>query len=98
RRMESGDPTRRVRAVPGRPGDDRDLRAWVPPPPSLAPQIVVRSARALDRYGPDFCYSHFVAVGNPVVAAALTAGVAGAFWPGAWCRRAGRGWGRPAGG
>jgi saccharopine dehydrogenase (NAD+, L-glutamate forming) len=79
RRTEPGDPTRRVRAVPGRPGYDRDLRAWVLPLPSIDPQIVVCSARALDRYGPDFCYSHFVAVGNPVVAAALTVGVAGAF-------------------
>jgi saccharopine dehydrogenase (NAD+, L-glutamate forming) len=79
RRTEPGDPTRRVRAVPGRPGYDRDLRAWVLPLPSIDPQIVVCSARALDRYGPDFCYSHFVAVGNPVVAAALTVGVAGTF-------------------
>jgi short subunit dehydrogenase-like uncharacterized protein len=68
-----------VRAVPGRPGYDRDLRAWVLPLPSIDPQIVVRSARALDRYGPDFSYSHFVALGNPVAAAALTAGVAGTF-------------------
>jgi short subunit dehydrogenase-like uncharacterized protein len=79
RRTEPRDPTRRVRAVPGRPGYDRDLRAWVLPLPSIDPQIVVRSARALDRYGPDFCYSHFVAVRSPVVAAALTAGVAGTF-------------------
>jgi short subunit dehydrogenase-like uncharacterized protein len=79
RRAEPGDPTRRVRAVPGRPGYDRDLRAWVLPLRSIDPQIVVRSARALDHYGPDFCYSHFVAVGNPVVAAALAAGVAGSF-------------------
>ena len=79
RRTESRDPTRRVRAVPGRPGYDRDLRAWVLPLPSIDPQVVVRSARALDRYGPDFCYSHFVAVRSPVVAAALTAGVAGTF-------------------
>jgi short subunit dehydrogenase-like uncharacterized protein len=79
RRAEPSDPTRRARAVPGHPGYDRNLRAWVLPLPSIDPQIVVRSARALDRYGPDFCYSHFVAVGNPVVAAALTAGMAGAF-------------------
>jgi short subunit dehydrogenase-like uncharacterized protein len=79
RRTEPSDSTRRVRAVLGRPGYDRDLGAWVLPLPSIDPQIVVRSARALDRYGPDFCYSHFIAVGNPVVAAALTAGVAGTF-------------------
>ena len=79
RRTEPGDGVRRVRAIPGRPGYDRDLRAWVLPLRSIDPQIVVRSARALDRYGPDFSYSHFVAVGNPVVAAALTAAAAGTF-------------------
>jgi short subunit dehydrogenase-like uncharacterized protein len=79
RRMEPGDGARQVRAVPGRPGYDRALGAWVLPLPSIDPQIVIRSARMLDRYGPDFSYSHFVALGNPVVAAALTAGAAGTF-------------------
>jgi short subunit dehydrogenase-like uncharacterized protein len=79
RRMEPGGVARRVRAVPGRPGYDRALGAWVLPLPSIDPQIVVRSARVLGRYGPDFSYSHFVALGNPVAAAALTAGAAGTF-------------------
>jgi short subunit dehydrogenase-like uncharacterized protein len=79
RRAEPGAGGRRVRAAPGRPGYDRDLGAWVLPLPTIDPQIVVRSARALDRYGPDFSYSHFVAVGNPAVAAALTATMAGTF-------------------
>jgi saccharopine dehydrogenase (NAD+, L-glutamate forming) len=79
RRTEPGGGGRRARAVPGRPGYDRDLRAWVLPLPSIDPQIVVRSAGALDRYGPDFSYSHFVALGNPLTAVALTAGVAGTF-------------------
>jgi short subunit dehydrogenase-like uncharacterized protein len=79
RRMETGGSARRVRAVPGRPGYDRALGAWVLPLPSIDPQIVVRSARVLGRYGPDFSYSHFVALGNPVAAAALTAGAAGTF-------------------
>lgn len=46
---------------------------------SIDPQIVASSARALDRYGPDFSYSHFVAVANPVTAAALTDAMAGTF-------------------
>ncbi|HEX6676264.1 MAG TPA: saccharopine dehydrogenase NADP-binding domain-containing protein [Actinomycetes bacterium] len=79
RRMETGGGARRVRAVPGRPGYDRAVGAWVLPLPSIDPQIVVRSARVLGRYGPDFSYSHFVALGNPVAAAALTAGAAGTF-------------------
>ncbi|ROO84410.1 short subunit dehydrogenase-like uncharacterized protein [Actinocorallia herbida] len=32
------------------------------PLPTLDPQVVVRSARALARYGPDFTYGHFLAL------------------------------------
>jgi len=69
---------RKVRGIPGRPGYDRDL-GWVFPLPTIDPQIVLRSARALDRYGPDFSYSHFGAVRNPLVLAGLGAGWAAAF-------------------
>lgn len=79
RRMQPAAGTRRVRAVAGRPGYDRGVVAWVLPLPTVDPQIVVRSARALDRYGPDFSYSHFLALKNPFVAAGLGVGVAGAF-------------------
>ena len=41
--------TRRVRGIPGRPGYERDVGAWVFPLPTIDPQIVLRSARALDR-------------------------------------------------
>jgi short subunit dehydrogenase-like uncharacterized protein len=70
---------RRVRGVSGRPGYDRELKAWVFPLPTIDPQVVLRSARALDRYGPDFSYSHFGAVRNPLVLAGLGAGWAAAF-------------------
>ncbi len=79
RRAQPSGGNRRVRAVMGRPGYDRDVGAWVLPLPSIDPQIVASSARALDRYGPDFSYSHFVAVGNPAAAAALGAVTAGTF-------------------
>jgi len=79
RKAEGRDGGRRVRAVTGRPGYDSAVGAWVLPLPTIDPQIVVRSAKALDRYGPDFSYSHYAALGNPVVAAGLTVGVAGAF-------------------
>ena len=32
------------------------------PFPTIDPQTVLRSARALDRYGPDFTYSHYLVV------------------------------------
>ncbi|MBF9133212.1 saccharopine dehydrogenase NADP-binding domain-containing protein [Plantactinospora sp. S1510] len=79
RRVEPVDQSRRVRGVSGRPGYDRTAGAWVLPLPTIDPQIVVRSARALDRYGPDFSYGHFVALGNPLKAAALGTGAIGVF-------------------
>ena len=68
----------RARAVTGRPGYDRDARTWVLPLPTIDPQIVVRSAAALDRYGPDFRYTHYAAFAGPVRAAAVAAGAGSA--------------------
>ncbi|GII24704.1 saccharopine dehydrogenase family protein [Planosporangium mesophilum] len=79
RRAEPRGEGRRVRAVAGRPGHDSETGAWVLPLPTVDPQIVTRSAAALDRYGPDFSYGHFMAVKSPLVAAGLTAAVAGTF-------------------
>jgi short subunit dehydrogenase-like uncharacterized protein len=69
-------PGRRVRALSGRPGFDRRIGKWVLPMPTIDPQIVVRSAAALERYGPDFSYSHLAAFKNPAVAAATVGGIA----------------------
>ncbi|MCF6524266.1 trans-acting enoyl reductase family protein [Streptomyces sp. JJ36] len=51
------------------------LDAWAVPLPTIDPQIVARSASALDRYGPDFRYRHAAAVRHLPVA---LGGVAGA--------------------
>ena len=76
---------RRARALTGVPHNDPDVGGWVVPAPTIDPQHVVRSARALDRYGPDFSYTHYLYVGRlPLVAGvALGAGavVAGAQLP-----------------
>ena len=79
RRVEPINRARRVRGVSGRPGYDRAVEAWVLPLPTIDPKIVVRSARALDRYGPDFSYGHFAALGNPLKAAVLGVGAMGVF-------------------
>jgi short subunit dehydrogenase-like uncharacterized protein len=63
----------------GRPRHDKDIDSWVLPFPSIDPQIVVRSARALDRYGPDFTYGHYIAVKKLPQAIGLPLGVAGVF-------------------
>ncbi|MER6438743.1 saccharopine dehydrogenase family protein [Streptomyces sp. NPDC001185] len=39
-----------------------EVGAWALPLPTIDPQIVRRSARALQRYGPDFRYRHYAAV------------------------------------
>ena len=68
---------RRVRSLPPRPQRVPGSQRWSVPLPTIDPVIVRRSARALDRYGPDFAYSHAVEVGNPAVAAVASLGVAG---------------------
>lgn len=40
------------------------VKAWVAPMPTIDPQIVLRSARALPSYGREFRYSHYVNVGS----------------------------------
>ena len=48
---------------------------WAVPLPTLDPQIVARSARADARYGPDFTYSHYVALPHLRTAVGGMAGV-----------------------
>jgi short subunit dehydrogenase-like uncharacterized protein len=70
---------RRVRGVSGRPHRQPALGLYALPMPSIDPLIVLSSARALDRYGPDFTYGHFIGVRSPLTAAAIAAGAGGAF-------------------
>lgn len=71
------DPNRRVRARGGRPGRDPIDGGWALPFPSLDPMIVGRSARALDRYGPEFSYAHHFSVPHLHQAAGLVGAVSG---------------------
>ena len=59
RRAESFD-GRKTRRGLGVPHHERAVGAWVLPLPIIDPEIVRRSARALDRYGPDFTYRHYL--------------------------------------
>ncbi|MET1039128.1 MAG: saccharopine dehydrogenase NADP-binding domain-containing protein [Aeromicrobium sp.] len=43
----------------GKLGRGAGGKGWALPLPTIDPQIVLRSARSLDRYGPAFSYSHF---------------------------------------
>jgi saccharopine dehydrogenase (NAD+, L-glutamate forming) len=77
RRAEPPLEGRRVRAVTGRPHRNAGLGAWALPLPTIDPDVIRRSAAAIDAYGPDFSYSHFVAMRHLPTAAALTVGTAG---------------------
>jgi short subunit dehydrogenase-like uncharacterized protein len=70
-----GSASRSVRAVGGRPHRDPTQHGWAMPLPTVDPQIVTRSARALDRYGPDFRYSHFASLPNLPMALGAPVGV-----------------------
>ncbi|KAA1378372.1 saccharopine dehydrogenase family protein [Aeromicrobium fastidiosum] len=58
KKLEGRPDDRRVRGG-GSIGRGAAGRGWALPLPTIDPQIVLRSARSLDRYGPDFTYSHF---------------------------------------
>ena len=80
RRAEGrADGGRRVSAVRPTPRRESSLGAWALPMPTIDPQVIARSARALERYGPDFSYGHFLAIKRAPVAAGLVAGIAGVF-------------------
>ena len=65
---------RRVRLVFGRPHHSQEAGGWAAPVPTIDPQHVLRSARALDRYGPDFSYSHYMVVKRLTTLASLGVG------------------------
>ncbi|MFE7458960.1 saccharopine dehydrogenase family protein [Streptomyces sp. NPDC057554] len=71
---------RRVRTPAGPPHFNGATGAWALPLPTVDPAVVGRSARALERYGPDFRYRHFasvktlpMALGGPAAIGALVA-------------------------
>ncbi|MFJ9412681.1 saccharopine dehydrogenase family protein [Streptomyces sp. NPDC101227] len=72
---------RTVRAPFGPPLRSAETRTWGVPLPTLDPQVIARSAAALDRYGPDFRYRHYAGVRHlPIaVGGALGAGAVAAL-------------------
>jgi short subunit dehydrogenase-like uncharacterized protein len=79
RRLEPRPSDRRIRGIAGRPHLDAEAGGWVMPLPTIDPQIVLRSARALPRYGPDFGYGHYLVQRRLSTVAALAGGVGAAF-------------------
>ncbi|MFE0796744.1 saccharopine dehydrogenase family protein [Streptomyces mutabilis] len=66
---------RRAVTPTGAPRFAGEVGAWVLPLPTVDAQIVRRSAKALDRYGPDFRYRHYAAVRRLPVAVGGVAAV-----------------------
>jgi short subunit dehydrogenase-like uncharacterized protein len=79
KRVEHRDGGRRVKGERGLPHHEAVIDSWVLPFPSIDPQIILRSARALERYGPDFTYGHYIAAKNLPQAVAMPAAMAGVF-------------------
>jgi short subunit dehydrogenase-like uncharacterized protein len=78
RKREPRPQGRRIRGIGGKPQRRGDVGGWVVPFPTIDPQTVLRSARALERYGPDFSYSHYLVVGGLPMLAGFTGGAGAA--------------------
>lgn len=78
-RKDEQDPERWVGSAPVRVYWEDRIGAWACPFPTIDPQVVKRSARALEIYGPDFRYGHFAAVRRLPWLLAGAAGVSGLF-------------------
>jgi short subunit dehydrogenase-like uncharacterized protein len=74
RQQEPRSDDRRVRGIAGKPHNEPLVGGWVVPFPTIDPQTVLRSARALERYGPDFSYSHYLVVKRLPMAVGFAAG------------------------
>jgi short subunit dehydrogenase-like uncharacterized protein len=79
RRSEPRPTDRKVKGSTGMPHREPEAGGWVVPFPSVDPQIVLRSARALPRYGPDFRYGHYLVQKRLATLAGLTAGAGAAI-------------------
>ncbi len=76
RRVREAPPVNRhIHQIAGPPRHDGTAGGWIMPMPTIDPIVVLRSARALPRYGPDFGYGHYFVAGRPWTFAGLAAGV-----------------------
>ena len=77
RKLEPRPTGRTIKGVTALPHHDDTAGGWVLPAPTIDPVTVLRSARVLDRYGPDFSYAHYIVAKHLPVAAGIVAGVGG---------------------
>jgi short subunit dehydrogenase-like uncharacterized protein len=75
RALEPPPPGRVVEGLTPPPHADQTGGGWVVAPPLIDPLVVLRSARALECYGPEFRYAHYMVVKRLPVLAVLGAGI-----------------------
>jgi short subunit dehydrogenase-like uncharacterized protein len=74
KRLEPRPDDRRITGLTALPHHDETADGWVLPAPTIDPQVVLRSARALERYGPEFSYGHYIVAKRLAMLGGLTAG------------------------
>jgi short subunit dehydrogenase-like uncharacterized protein len=79
KRLEQRPLGRTVKGAAGKPRNEPEAGGWVVPFPTIDPQTVLRSARALERYGPSFTYSHYLVVKQLPVLVGMAAGAGAAI-------------------
>ena len=66
---------RTARVIAGKPGKSRDTGRWSLPMPTVDPEIVLNSAHRIERFGPDFSYSHNLDAKNFIGTASMLIGI-----------------------
>ena len=79
KRAEQRPSGRSIHSAPAKIRRNRELGGWGVPLPTIDGPIVLRSAAALDRYGPDFTYGHNLLAKHLTSVGALAAGVGTGF-------------------
>ena len=79
KKLEPRPSGRSVRGIRRPPHREPAVAAWAVPLPTIDPQVILRSARAIERYGPDFSYGHYAAVKHLPVVLGAAAGLGGLF-------------------
>jgi len=70
---------RRVRGKKPRVHYEEAIGAWAAPLPTIDPDVVLRSARLSDEYGPDFRYGHYARIENLLTVVGAGIAIGGIF-------------------
>jgi short subunit dehydrogenase-like uncharacterized protein len=73
-RLEARPEGRRIKGLTRPPRHDDYAGGWVLSVPTIDPIVVLRSARALERYGPDFSYGHYIVFKRLAMLGGMVAG------------------------